>query len=291
MHGIGRCPIFGGGTGDSVVEYSHIDDFYGSSAVHSEILSVWQGSIGDWTLRYNLFTDAESTGGLMWGVNSTPSAALFVYGNVFYKPNSSRYIDNIFNGVIGGWSSQQFNHVRLYNNTFINIDRTILGSIYASRTDTVAQNNLFYTTNSPNFAAWTTHDYNHFIAAGGTHGEANGTSASSGDPFSDYPNLDFSLTNETTAGLTLGPPYNVDMFGNVRGADGVWDRGAYEYVHSGVNQPLVGDINNDGTVNALDWSIMNTAWFTSDPTSDINSDTLVNSLDFGLMNANWGLSS
>jgi hypothetical protein len=54
---------------------------------------------------------------------------------------------------------------------------------------------------------------------------------------------------------------------------------------------LQGDLNQDRTVNTLDWSIMNGQWFTSNSQSDINADGLVNSLDFGLMNRNWGMSS
>ena len=51
---------------------------------------------------------------------------------------------------------------------------------------------------------------------------------------------------------------------------------------------LVGDLNLDGTVNTLDWSIMASAWFTADATADLNKDGIVNSIDFSLMNANWG---
>lgn len=54
---------------------------------------------------------------------------------------------------------------------------------------------------------------------------------------------------------------------------------------------LRGDVNQDGTVNTLDWSIMNSQWFTSNPQSDLNTDGFVNSIDFGLLNRNWGLSS
>jgi hypothetical protein len=54
-------------------------------------------------------------------------------------------------------------------------------------------------------------------------------------------------------------------------------------------RPLQGDINQDGTVNTLDWGIMNSQWFTSNPQSDLNADGFVNSIDFGLMNANWGM--
>jgi len=51
---------------------------------------------------------------------------------------------------------------------------------------------------------------------------------------------------------------------------------------------LVGDLNNDGTVNSLDWSIMKSVWFTSSPTADINNDGIVNTIDFSLLNQNWG---
>jgi len=51
--------------------------------------------------------------------------------------------------------------------------------------------------------------------------------------------------------------------------------------------PLIGDLNHDGIVNSLDWSLMNSKWFTNDATADLNHDGLVNSLDFSLLNANW----
>lgn len=54
--------------------------------------------------------------------------------------------------------------------------------------------------------------------------------------------------------------------------------------------PLVGDLNNDRTVNGLDWGIMAGVWFTNDATADINKDGVVNSIDFSLMNQNWGRS-
>jgi hypothetical protein len=53
---------------------------------------------------------------------------------------------------------------------------------------------------------------------------------------------------------------------------------------------LSGDLNDDNIINSLDWSRMNSNWFTSDRVSDINRDGLVNSIDFGWMNRNWGKS-
>jgi hypothetical protein len=50
---------------------------------------------------------------------------------------------------------------------------------------------------------------------------------------------------------------------------------------------LVGDLNDDGIVNSLDWSYMNSKWFTSDATADLNHDGIVNSIDFSILNNNW----
>ena len=52
---------------------------------------------------------------------------------------------------------------------------------------------------------------------------------------------------------------------------------------------LAGDLNNDSIINSLDWSLMNTSWFSADPVSDINGDGIVNSIDFSFMNKNWSL--
>lgn len=49
----------------------------------------------------------------------------------------------------------------------------------------------------------------------------------------------------------------------------------------------LGDINKDGIVNSLDWSLMNAKWFTNDANADLNKDGIVNSLDWSIMNSNW----
>jgi hypothetical protein len=50
---------------------------------------------------------------------------------------------------------------------------------------------------------------------------------------------------------------------------------------------LVGDINKDGIVNSLDWSVMNSKWLTNDANSDLNKDGIVNSIDYSMLNSNW----
>ncbi len=51
-----------------------------------------------------------------------------------------------------------------------------------------------------------------------------------------------------------------------------------------------GDLNNDGIINSLDWSAMNSNWWSNSYPSDINQDGVVNSVDFSWMNKNWLLS-
>ena len=48
-----------------------------------------------------------------------------------------------------------------------------------------------------------------------------------------------------------------------------------------------GDLNSDGIVNSLDWSIMRAAWAKSSASADINKDRTVNSVDWGYLRKNW----
>jgi hypothetical protein len=47
------------------------------------------------------------------------------------------------------------------------------------------------------------------------------------------------------------------------------------------------DINKDGKVNLVDFSIMLSFWNTDDPDADINEDGIVNLADFSIMLFNW----
>jgi hypothetical protein len=115
-----------------------------------------------------------------------------------------------------------------------------------------------------------------------------------GDPlFTNLSGKDFSLrtgspainagTNSIRTGLTLSS------------CVGQCDIGAFEFggtvtpppVPPPPPIPLVGDLNGDRIINALDWSLMNVSWLTNNATADLNKDGLVNSLDFSLLNANW----
>jgi hypothetical protein len=166
----------------------------------------------------------------MWDNSTNPNAHIYVYGNVIYRPAAEVWERQ--NGFFGGWTGnggEECRNFHLYNNTFINVDHDPLVTLMNVVSGNEAVNNLFYNSDSPVFTKFPSHDYNHFINSGGSHSEANGTSSASGDPFSAYVNLDFRINAATAAGKILPAPFNVDMFGTVRGADGVWDRGAVEF--------------------------------------------------------------
>jgi len=59
-------------------------------------------------------------------------------------------------------------------------------------------------------------------------------------------------------------------------------------------KPLRGDVNDDGTVNAIDLAILGKSWFkrVGDPRydfrCDFNDDGVINAADLAVLGANWG---
>lgn len=233
MHDIGFIPFFSGAI-NLTVEYGYMKNWY-DGASHSELCSCWDignTAIGTHTFRWNLLTDARSTGGLMWDNKTNHAAELRVYGNVFYK-DPAVAMDNCCNGIVGGWTganSEDFYNAHVYNNTFINIAGSgdALGTLPIRSGSNEARNNLFYTIESiGGSGVWGTVTHNHFIS---TSTIGTNTSTSAGNPFTNLASKDFSLTANTTAGTALSAPYNVDMFGTTRTT---WTRGAIEFVSGG----------------------------------------------------------
>ncbi|OAI45941.1 hypothetical protein AYO43_07270 [Nitrospira sp. SCGC AG-212-E16] len=240
-HAIGRCPFFISPGNGFLAEYGYVADYVSTPAAHSETASIW--SFGQafpaatTTFRYNIFGYVQGTGGLMWDNSSNHNARLDVYGNVFWNDPTLSGYNNGANGVIGGWTGsngEDFFNVHVYNNTFVNVPGSQVLSTFPIRNgNNEARNNLFYTVNDPGGNSdWQTVTHNHFIS---TSSIGTSTSTGSGNPFVDMNGLNFKTTTATPAGVSLPAPYNTDMFGNVRGATGVWNRGAYELASGSVD--------------------------------------------------------
>lgn len=231
MNGIGNCPMLYVPVSNFVIEFGYFGTYTGDGTHHSELMSLWGGSTSG-TVRYNIVTHVHSTGGIMYDNAGNPSDSVDIYGNVFYRAAGDNSWEGN-NGVVGGWTGgngEDLHNMHVYNNVCLNVDLDFYSTLPIRLSGNIAENNLHYNCSSVDFAVFGTHNYNHFINSGGTHSEANGTTAASGDPFVAFATLNFHLTANTTAGLTLSSPYSMDPDGVTRGSSGAWTRGAYEYV-------------------------------------------------------------
>src|SRR4030067_100649 len=119
------------------------------------------------------------------------------------------------------------NNAKVYNNTFLNCNVQAL-ALNGPGSGDVSYNNLFYNQNAGLGSGWSS-DYGAYFSTTGSPSETH-KQTGSGNPFVNSAGGNFALLTATSPGTTLASPYNMDMFGNIRGADGVWDRGAIEYV-------------------------------------------------------------
>lgn len=207
----------------------------GHPELHRE---VWSGVNDDRvTWRWNWIEDSTNTA-VFAHVNGGSTDAVEIYGNVVMQSglagtHASYLIDVTYPGTTAtNW--------KVYNNTIVGWISGAPGIGY-NGSGNVAQNNLFAQHPASDTVAFTggTHDYNTYfsilnwqngqdLAPGLASSEAHGQLLTS-SPFTDKVSKDFTLKSPTQAGATLPGPYNVDMLGKIRGADGTWDRGAFEF--------------------------------------------------------------
>lgn len=244
IHETARCPVFITGSQNVLFEHIYVSSFYGTAEAHSEVMSAGQEPIGDVTWRHCLITAIVSTGGLMWNNSQQPASHLYVYGNVFYRPEGVTW--DVANGLVGGWRSGLTSNIWVYNNTFINVDQPYqfcLSPYPETYSGNKAYNNIFFNCYSIDFSRFSDHDYNTFIDAGGTHSELHGISGSESlhNYFVDPYKLDFRLKTATDAGISVTSPVgiNIDPMGITRGESDDWDRGAYEFISSASATPTI----------------------------------------------------
>jgi hypothetical protein len=214
-------------TDGATVEYSASNGAASSASNHGEIVNLYYSG-NNAIIRYNKWKNAFVGNGGTALVAITHANGLQFYGNVV-----SNF--DVGDGAIGfnGYSSSGN---RVYNNTFIGGVGWNSGTAWGSGTDNQVYNNLFINCKTVNLAG--THDYNAFSDTN-ARGEPN---AQIGVPtliFVDYANGDFRLKSETASGRALVSPFDFDMLGTKRGANGVVSRGAYQYNASGGLPPPV----------------------------------------------------
>jgi hypothetical protein len=183
-----------------------------------------------------------------------------IYGNVFNATLAPGGTQPVGDGIIAATSRCFIANTSIYNNTFTGtttpgqtwVEGCVAGqTTCSSATGNIAENNIIWNSICALGSNIQTNDYNSFLscidtAPSETHGQAASinpfvnASANNYLPAAD-PVSSCSSTSTTCMGQTLGSPYNVDPDGVTRGADGMWERGAYQYAAaSGAPQPPSG---------------------------------------------------
>jgi hypothetical protein len=222
-----------GGLFDNIdIEGAQYNDVYCHIALFSE------GGSSNVTVKNSVLENESGAGYIEL---RTGSNNWYIYGNVFLQDPSSPYYptDGVGNGIVTDLNSDTGGgtNIYIYNNTIANVNRNVAtgtGMSMIHGSNWIVENNLWYNSASPGSYTYgiapTVHDYNYFTDCTGkipseTHGQTGRV-----DPFVNDSAKNFHLAGPTKAGLTLPAPYNVDPDGNTRGADGDWDRGAYEFL-------------------------------------------------------------
>jgi hypothetical protein len=250
-----------------VIEYNYLADNRSTGAGdlycsdwHSEGIS----SIGtnqNVTIRYNLWDKITGTA-VIAGINSNTDEAWKVYGNIFSRSTTTLY------SYYAGTNSSVVNNLEFYNNIITGIPGVSQGGIVINQgTNNKVYNNIWYNNIANAFGINAAHGWNYFAENRRVEGCSPGpcdkdaeaatgdTAAQLGPASSPFVNADssvdplvadFHLKAATNAGKTLAAPFNMDMFGNTRGADGVWDRGVVEYSTTGLRNADCG-MRNDAS--------------------------------------------
>jgi hypothetical protein len=245
IHHFDRCAFKIGSTTSASVEWNNwlfeyifASDYSRNRSIHSEFMS-GRGS-GKCVFRFSAIKDFASTGGIILGYGD----GWEIYGNVFFW--SSFLGSTANNGAIGTWSSADGYAVRnfkIYNNTFWNLGANAkrIFPIVNSSSGHVVTNNLWVSCDGASsvFGAGAgAHNYNAFFDHGSTESESQSQVMTS-NPLQDPANGDFRLRFATAPGAPV--PFGLDGLALVRGADGNWDRGAFEFGIAGpdTNAPTI----------------------------------------------------
>jgi len=244
------------GVSNWTIEHNKFDHLYsglGVQGCHGSLLRM--DNAHDVTVRYNNLSNAAGSNWI--GAYNGIIYNIFVYGNYFYcdDPVGNCWASPGLISSEHATGDPDISGYHIYNNSFYNLhpmdpDGRVVSIPYlvfiegGTGTDNYIHNNVFYGCEVGSyFLNPTTHKNN--ACEENIPGDE-GFQLLTSDPYVYSAGRDFRLSKALNAGTTLLPPYNQDMLGNVRGLDGAWDRGAYEYVAP------YGDVSGDGSITAYD---------------------------------------
>lgn len=244
VHDMGESTLHMFRVRNLTIEHSWIENNGSTATNHGGGLIVNEG-VSNFVFRYNVMTRIEGTAFIETpasghsGCAGTNQSNWYIYGNVFHEPQGGG--NGTGNGVIYVFDHNHTGDFFVYNNTFVNVANAYIGaenggdSVGCIAALTV-RNNLFYNISA---GAVSFGQSGSQTVARNAYWDADGIVSGSeafvgnGTPFENWTANDFHLTssaaNAMAGGVTLGSPYSLDFAGVVRGADGKWDRGAFEF--------------------------------------------------------------
>jgi hypothetical protein len=222
-----------------MVDHSYLARNTSTPGTHGEMLSMTESTNVTWS--NNVMEDIEGTA-FIAGLNGGTISNWKIFGNVAfhsaaYAADTGRKTGHNF-GVAGfvyiandASNNNTGNNVLVYNNTIANIKGTYSGVVIQAGSGNEVRNNIWYSsvrTNNSFGGAISNNWYYNTVQDGDS--TATKTVCSTGcDVFVSSGGKDFRLKTAVGSGLALVAPYNADMNGVIRGADGTWDRGAFEF--------------------------------------------------------------
>lgn len=200
----------------TTLEYNYFKDIRSDNPSYHGAGIVAMGN--NMTIRYNTFENAIGSVTTYIEPQGASVSGYYVYGNIFKATSSSEYTSQ---GIFAITSTDKATDVKIYNNTIYGINSANPG-VWCGNVDgsnCVVQNNIWQKTKTVNCTRCTTSNNNLLPTD-----SVSFVNPSAGD---------FRLSASTIAGIALIAPFGSDLLGNTRGSDGIWDRGAYEYVAGG----------------------------------------------------------
>ena len=277
IHNVGNCPFLIRNSFGVTLEYNYSRFNNYTTLNHAEAISSAEAN-NNFTVRYNIFEDCVGSAwvytasGSDWPVNSISN--WWFYGNI-YQISYTNLNDTAIAigptdwGCLALISIACHGEIRFCNNTIINLNNNsvnvgggqefaglYVGEGFTTTADKFyVQNNLWINCNEVDPLVQGLSQVNGSYFANITnlywdHNTYISTPTTDTDPYRQvltanttnwlvnwFSENDHLVTN-TAAGTPLPAPFNLDPDGNTRGADGTWDRGAYEF-----NASLAGSTN------------------------------------------------
>ncbi|MGZ3803336.1 MAG: hypothetical protein ACXVB4_03940 [Pseudobdellovibrionaceae bacterium] len=158
-----------------------------------------------------------------------------IYGNVFWESDPLNY--GIDYGVIQCTGQSTCNNWLIANNTIAGFtsERTKIANVNfleasPQTSGTQVVNNIWFNSFNVDFLGnGLTHEYNSYLSCSSTPTNESFAVIEAQNPFVNSVAGDFHLAAPSAIGRVLTVPYNRDRENKLRGYDGHWDRGAYEF--------------------------------------------------------------